>query len=117
LAERDPESGMDSYDEMAEAGGEPAGEPGDGSGSDRDLSGYSSASTDVSDDSGTPTRQYKWRKRLQAQKYLSLSRHQRASTGTAARLLETASSLPDLELYKTWDPRTTLKVSTRVHFT
>ena len=83
------------------------------SGSDGDSSEHSSVSTDVSDDSRASARQYKWRKRLQARKLTSLLRHQHISAGTAPGLLETASSLPDLGLYKTWDPKTTLKVSIR----
>lgn len=102
------ESDVDFNGEMDDLGGD--------FGSYGDSAEHTSVFTDVSDDSGTSARQYKWRKRLQARKRSSLSRHQHTSAGTAPRLKEIASSLPDLGLYKTWDPRTTLKVSTRVHF-
>jgi hypothetical protein len=105
--ERDLESNVDFNGEIADSDRDV--------GSDGDLSEHSSVFTDDSDGSETSSRQYKWRKRLQAQKQSSLSRNQHTSAGTAPRLIETASSLPDLELYKTWDPRPTLKVSTEVH--
>ena len=93
---------------------------GPNSNSDDDFDGESSDQlaifTDVSDISGSSTRKYKWRKKLQGQKHKSMSRHQHKLGNTAPRLNPTASSLPDLELYKTWDPRTTLKVGARVHF-